>query len=55
MRMVCCYCRKEYGNVLKLPPNLPKGTVSHGICKDCAPRANAEVDRLIKLNREKKV
>lgn len=48
MKVKCCYCGAEWNNNKKLPPTLPPGTVSHGICKKCVPIANAEVDRLLK-------
>ena len=51
MKKVCCYCKKEFGNPLKLPPGLPPGTVSHGICPACVPRANAEVDAILARQR----
>lgn len=48
MKKVCCYCRRKYGDVPDDPPSLnTKGLVSHGICPDCVPRANAEVDAAI--------
>jgi len=53
MKRVCMYCKKIYGNSLKLPPGLPKGTVSHGIGPCCIAKANAEVDAAIKKLKER--
>lgn len=55
MKKQCMYCGRIYGNKLKLPPGLPPGTVSHGICRACGPRANAEVDAAIKKLKENKL
>lgn len=54
MKRVCCYCGKVYGNALKPPPGLPPNSVSHGICPDCVPRANAELDALIAKSKAKR-
>ena len=44
MKRVCAYCKKTYGNSLKAAPGLPPGAISHGICPDCEPAVNAEID-----------
>lgn len=47
MKVQCAYCKKTWNNNKRLPPTLPKGSVSHGICKDCVSKVNAELDALI--------
>lgn len=54
MKKICCYCKLEFSDKLKLPPGLPKGSVSHGICKKCEPLAEAELERALKLSKDKK-
>ena len=52
MKRICCYCKKEFGDDLELPPGLEPGTVTHGICPDCEPRADKEVDDYLKRKNE---
>ena len=52
MKRICCYCKRVYGNALKRPPGTRPGTVSHGICPDCAPIADREADRAIAKMKE---
>ena len=50
MRYRCSWCitkgRKpaEWQDSQKLPPDLPPGTVSHGLCKECADELDKELD-----------
>lgn len=52
MIKICCYCKKQFGDRMKPPPGLPPGCISHGICKDCAPIADAELDAMIAKNKQ---
>lgn len=49
MKRICCYCKKEYGNPTKLPPGLPKGSVTHGICPKCLPQVEKELEDYLKI------
>ena len=40
-------CGLKWLTPAKLPDSLPKGSISHGICKKCLPAYEAEVDRAI--------
>lgn len=55
MEKICCYCGKKWRNSLTLAPGLPKGAVSHGLCKECEPRVNLELDAILeKMKKDKK-
>ena len=44
---------RYWKNALKIAPGLPKGSVSHGICKPCAIRVNKELDKIKPLKGDK--
>ena len=48
MKLKCCYCRRLYDNGEKPRPREPEAGQSTGVCRDCTPRANAEVDAVLK-------
>lgn len=48
MKRVCAYCKREYGPPIVLPPGEDTGGVTHGICADCLPAVEREIDDYFK-------
>lgn len=44
IKKVCAYCKADMGNQECAPEN--HGLTSHGICKNCVPVVEAELDRI---------
>ena len=44
MKIVCAWCKKKMGE----KPPLKDKRVTHGMCTDCAKKANEEIDEWMK-------